>query len=51
MDSPAAPHEPPRDTSLEARRQALLDIKRDMLRLHARLEYLRLMIKLGVHLP
>jgi hypothetical protein len=50
MDSPATPRRLPRDTSFEARLEALLEIKRDMLALHARLEYLQLMLKLGVHL-
>jgi hypothetical protein len=52
MNSPSrpdgTPSQQPRALSLEERTQALLELRRQMQELHARLEYLRLMLKLGV---
>jgi hypothetical protein len=41
---------PPTD-AIEARMQALMKLRRQMLELHARLEYLRLMLRMNRPLP
>jgi len=41
---------PPTDV-IEARMQALMKLRRQMLELHARLEYLRLMLRMNRPLP
>lgn len=47
MNSPA-PHGPTAlSADIEARVQALVQLRRQMLALHARLEYLRLMLRLS----
>ncbi len=53
MNSPSSPGPvplPPTD-ALEARMQALMKLRRQMLELHARLEYLRLMLRLNRRVP
>ena len=51
MDSPCTPRGLPQATDFEARLQALLKIRHEMEMLHARLEYVRLLLKLGVRIP
>jgi len=51
MDSPSTPRGLPQATDFEARLQALLKIRHEMEMLHARLEYVRLLLKLGVRIP
>jgi hypothetical protein len=46
--NPSDDTSPRRTLTLEERTQALLELRRQMQELHARLEYLRLMLKLGV---
>ena len=49
MNSPRqpAPAPPPLTQELEARLRSLLTLRQQMLELHARLEYLRLMLRIG----
>jgi hypothetical protein len=49
MDSSPEPREVPK--SIDARIQDWLELKRQMQEAHARLEYIRLMLKIGVRLP
>ncbi len=49
MDTPHTPREPQQSTNLEAKALAWLELKREMQSLHAQIEYVRLLIKLGVH--
>ena len=48
MDTPDTPRRAPPEADFDFRLQALLDLKQEMHDLHARLEYVRLMLKLGV---
>jgi len=48
MDTPNTPREPQQSTHLEAKALAWLELKREMQSLHAQIEYVRLLIKLGV---
>ena len=50
MDTPNTPRQALPDADFDFRLQALLDLKQQMHDLHARLEYVRLMLKLGVRL-
>jgi len=50
MDSPNQPRGSLPEIAFEARLQALRDLKRELQFLHARLEYIRLMLKLGARL-
>jgi hypothetical protein len=49
MDTPNTPSEPRQTNDLEAKALAWLALKREMQSLHAQIEYVRLLIKLGVH--
>jgi hypothetical protein len=49
MDSAPEPREAPK--SLDARIQDWLELNRQLQKAHARLEYVLLMLKLGVRLP
>jgi hypothetical protein len=49
MDSKPEPRDAPK--SLDVRTQDWLELKRQMQEAHARLEYIRLMLKIGVRLP
>jgi hypothetical protein len=50
MNLPDTPRRMPPEAEFEFRLQALLDLKREMQALHARLEFIRLMLKFGVRL-
>jgi hypothetical protein len=49
MDTPNTPREPRQSNELKAKALAWLALKREMQSLHAQIEYVRLLIKLGVH--
>jgi len=49
MNTPNTPREPQQSTELDAKIHAWLELKREMESLHAQVEYVRLMLKLGVH--
>ena len=52
MDLPKPPRDVvPQVANWEARTLALLKLKQEMQLLHARLEYLRIILKVGVRLP
>jgi hypothetical protein len=51
MDAPNTPRKPPSDPDFEAKTRAWLELKREMEQLHANVEYLRLILKMGVKLP
>jgi hypothetical protein len=46
--TPSDPVPPSQEAEHEARMRACLELRREMEELHARLQYLRLLIKLGV---
>jgi hypothetical protein len=46
MDSPNSPRQTPQGNDNDPRVLAWLELRRDLLLLHARLEYLRLMLKM-----
>ncbi len=48
MDTPNTPRGTHHDPELEARVQAWLELKREMEALHAKVEYVRLLLKMGV---
>ncbi len=48
MDADNTPRNTPQSTDPAARMQAWIDLRQELEQLHARLEYLRLMLKLGV---
>lgn len=48
MDTPNTPRETRQNPDLDAKVQAWLALKQEMELLHARVEYVRLMLKLGV---
>ena len=50
MESQQPPRGIPQDADFSARLQALHNIKQEMEQLHAHLQYLRLMLRLGVRL-
>ena len=50
MDTPNNPRET-QDAQLDAKVQAWLELKREMETLHAQVEYVRLLLKLGVRQP
>jgi hypothetical protein len=50
MDKPDTPREK-QDAPLDAKVQAWLELKREMEALHAQVEYVRLLLKLGVRQP
>lgn len=50
MDTPNSPRET-HDSPLDAKVQAWLELKREMEALHAQVEYVRLLLKLGVRQP
>ncbi len=47
MNPPPSPSPMPLNEELQLRIQALLKLRREMLALHARLEYLRLMLRIS----
>jgi hypothetical protein len=47
MELPRPSIPPPLDEEVQARMNALMKLRRQMLELHARLEFLRLMIRVG----
>jgi hypothetical protein len=51
MESPKPPRQSPDDKDFDAKTQAWLELKREMEQLHASVEYLRLILKMGVKLP
>jgi hypothetical protein len=51
MDSLPPPRQTPEDKDFDAKTQAWLELKREMERLHASVEYLRLILKIGVRPP
>jgi hypothetical protein len=51
MDTPDTPRETPPGADLGAKLHAWLDLKREMESLHAQVEYVRLLLKLGVRPP
>jgi hypothetical protein len=51
MDTPNTPREAPQSTDLDAKLHAWLELKREMESLHAQVEYVRLLLKLGVGRP
>ena len=51
MESPKPPRQSPDDKDFDAKTQAWLELKREMELLHANVEYLRLILKMGVKLP
>lgn len=51
MESPHTPREEPQRTDLEAKTLAWLELKHEMEKLHARIEYVRLILRLGVRQP
>lgn len=51
MDAPQAPRKQPADQDFDAKTRAWLELKREMEQLHASVEYLRLILKMGVKLP
>jgi hypothetical protein len=51
MDTPDTPRDSYRIPNLESRVHALLELKREMEALHAQVEYIRLLLKLGVRQP
>lgn len=51
MDSPNTPRGTPHATDFEAKTLAMLKLKHEMELLHARLEYLKLVLKMGVRRP
>ena len=46
MDSPKPPRQPPQGSDNDPRTLAWLELRRELQLLHARLEYVRLMLKL-----
>ena len=48
MDSPNTPPRMPPEAEFDFRLKALLDLKQQMQFLHARLQFIKLMLKLGV---
>lgn len=48
MDTPNTPRDTRPDQGLDARVQAWLELKREMEALHAKVEYVRLLLKMGV---
>lgn len=48
MDTPNTPRDARPDQDLDARVQAWLELKREMETLHAKVEYVRLLLKMGV---
>ncbi len=48
MDTPNTPRETRHDSDLNAQLQAWLELKREMEVLHAKVEYVRLLLKMGV---
>ena len=50
MDTPNNPRET-QDAQLNAKVEAWLELKREMEALHAQVEYVRLLLKLGVRQP
>jgi hypothetical protein len=50
MDSPNTPREQPDSTSIEAKTRAWLQLKQEMEELLATMEYVALMLRLGVRL-
>jgi hypothetical protein len=49
MDTPRNPNPPQPNVHLQAKVAQWLELKREMEALHAKLEYARLMLKLGVY--
>lgn len=48
MNTPDTPREPQSNAAIEAKVNQWLELKREMEVLHAQVEYVRLLIKLGV---
>lgn len=48
MNTPPTPREPQPNAALEAKVNQWLELKREMEALHAQVEYVRLLLKLGV---
>ena len=48
MNTPHTPRDPQSNSALEAKVSQWLELKREMEALHAQVEYVRLLIKLGV---
>ena len=48
MNTPHTPREPQSSAAIEAKVSQWLELKREMETLHAQVEYVRLLIKLGV---
>ena len=48
MDTPNTPHEPRESTDLSTRIGTWLELKREMESLYAQIEYVKLLLKLGV---
>jgi hypothetical protein len=48
MNTPETPREPQSNSAIEAKVNQWLELKREMEVLHAQVEYVRLLIKLGV---
>jgi hypothetical protein len=51
MDTPNTPRETRQGADQEAKLHAWLELKREMESLHAQVEYVRLLLKLGVRQP
>ena len=49
MNTPPIPHTPEPGTDLAAKVNQWLELKREMETLHAQLEYVRLLVRLGVY--
>lgn len=50
MEPKNTPREEPKGMDADARMRAMIELKRELEFLHARLEYVRLMLKLGARL-